>query len=75
MAVNQTKPPKEKTAFRVKKTYSKILRRRKQKIERRLDAKRVWSDQPEPMMTASNVHYEMAEKSRAINCGGLEPFI
>jgi len=71
MAVNQTKPPKEKTAFRVKKTYSKILRRRKQKIERRLDAKRVWSDQPEPMMTASNVHYEMAEKSRAINCGGI----
>jgi hypothetical protein len=55
----------------VKRTYPKILRNRKQRIERRLDAERFWSDQPEPIMTASNIHYEMAEKSRAINCGGI----
>jgi hypothetical protein len=55
----------------VKRTYPKILRNRKRRIERRLDANRFWSDQPEPIMTASNIHYEMAEKGRAINCGGI----
>lgn len=53
------------------KTYPKIIRNRKERINRRLDPKRAWSDQPAPMMKASNIHYEMAEKSRAINCGGL----
>ena len=52
-------------------TYPKILRNRKKRIARRLDPKRAWSDQPAPIMTASNLHYEMAEKGRAINCGGL----
>ena len=52
-------------------TYPKIIRNRKQRIARRLDPERPWSNQPEPMMAASNIHYEMAEKGRAINCGGL----
>ena len=52
-------------------SYRKILRNRKQRIARRLDPERPWSNQPEPMMAASNIHYEMAEKGRAINCGGL----
>jgi len=55
----------------VNRTYPKILRNRKQRIARRLDPERPWSNQPEPMMAASNIHYEMAEKGRAINCGGL----
>jgi len=55
----------------VKRTYPKILRNRKQRITRRLDPKRAWSDQAEPMMAARNIHYEMAEKGRAVNCGGL----
>jgi hypothetical protein len=55
----------------VKRSYRKILRNRKQRIERRLDAGRFWSDQPEPIMAAGNIHYEMAEKGRAINCGGI----
>jgi len=55
----------------VNRTYPKILRNRKKRIARRLDPKRAWSDQPAPIMTASNLHYEMAEKGRAINCGGL----
>jgi hypothetical protein len=55
----------------VNKAYPKIIRNRKQRIARRLDPERAWSDQPEPMMAASNIHYEMAEKGRAINCGGL----
>ena len=49
--------------------YSKILRRRKQKIERRLKRKQ-WEDQERPMFNGRNIQYELAEKSQAINCGG-----
>jgi hypothetical protein len=55
----------------VSRSYRKILRNRKRRIERRLDPKKAWSNQPKPMMTASNIHYEMSEKTRAINCGGI----
>src|SRR5260370_3888190 len=48
-----------------------MLRKRKRRIERRLDPGRGWSDQPAPMMSASNIHFEMAERSRAINYGGI----
>ncbi len=58
-------------AFRVSRTYPKILRKRKRRIERRLDPKKAWCDQPEPMMTARNIHYEMAAKTRGIACGGI----
>jgi hypothetical protein len=55
----------------VKRSYPKILRNRKRRIQRRLDPKRGWSDQAQPMMGVGNIHYEMAEKSRAVNCGGI----
>jgi hypothetical protein len=55
----------------VKRTYPKILRNRKQRIERRLDAKRRWEEQAEPMMSARNIHFEMAQKGRATNYGGI----
>ena len=50
--------------------YPKILRNRKQRIERRLKPKN-WEDQPRPMLKASNIHYEMAERTAAMNCGGI----
>ena len=50
--------------------YPKILRNRKQRIERRLRPKN-WEDQPRPMLKASNIHYEMAERTGATNCGGI----
>ena len=50
--------------------YPKILRNRKQRIERRLKPKN-WEDQPRPMLNASNIHYEMAERTSAMNCGGI----
>ena len=50
--------------------YSKILKRRKQKIERLLKRKQ-WEDQERPMFKGRNIHYEVAEKSQAINCGGI----
>jgi len=55
----------------VKRKYAKIIRNRKQRIERRLDHKRHWSEQPAPMMSAGKIHYEMAERIRAVNCGGI----
>ena len=59
MAVNKPKPPQRERSFRVKKRYPKILRNRKRRIQRRLDPERGWSDQAEPIMKASNIHYEI----------------
>jgi len=53
----------------VKRTYPKILRNRKQRIQRRLQPKN-WEDQPRPMLKASNIHYEMAPRVQGLNCGG-----
>ncbi len=50
--------------------YPKILRNRKQRIERRLKRKS-FEDQPRPMLKASNIRYEMAERTEAMNCGGI----
>jgi hypothetical protein len=36
-----------------------------------LEAKRRWQEQAEPMMSARNVHFEMAQKGRATNYGGI----
>lgn len=52
-------------------TYPKILRNRKRRIEGRLDAERRWSEQPTPMLSASNIHFEMAERDQAVNYGGI----
>ena len=51
-------------------TYPKILRNRKRRIERRLEPTN-WEDQPQPMFSASNIQYEMAERTAATNCGGI----
>ena len=51
-------------------TYPKILRNRKNRIARRLKS-RFWEKQPEPMFQASNIHYEMSDKTQAVNCGGI----
>ncbi|MFO7871463.1 MAG: IS1380 family transposase, partial [Kiritimatiellia bacterium] len=51
-------------------SYRKIIRNRKERIERRL-ARKQYEDQPRPVMTASNIHYEMAEKSQGIGYGGI----
>ena len=51
-------------------TYRKMLRNRKQRIERRLQPKN-WEEQARPMLKASNLRYEMAERTAAMNCGGI----
>ena len=50
--------------------YPKILRNRKQRIERRLKRKN-FEDQLYPMLKASNIRYQMAERTEAMNCGGI----
>ena len=44
------------------------MRRCKRKIEKRLE-RREWADQPAPMLAARDIRYEMAERTRAIDCG------
>jgi hypothetical protein len=46
------------------------LNRRKRRILRRIENK-PGVERPRPMMTASNIHYEIAEKARAIAPGGI----
>ena len=48
----------------------KLLAKRKRRIERRL-RKMQWADQPGPMLSGSNIHYEVADKTRAVGCGGI----
>ena len=42
----------------------------KRKIRRRLD-RPVTAPSPDPVITASNIHYEVATRTRAIACGGI----
>jgi len=57
----------------VKAKHSRILRRRKREIERRTDRTNFPSHDG-PVFAASNVHYEMADRWRAIECGALGAF-
>ena len=52
---------------------TRILGRCKRKIERRL-ARREWTEQAKPMLAARAIQYEMAERTRAIPCGGIGAF-
>jgi hypothetical protein len=54
----------------VKTTIPRKLANSKRRIERRLD-KSDLRGCSEPMMTASNIHYEIAERSRGISVGGI----
>ena len=60
----------DKRSFRVSRSYPKILRSRKRRIECRLAPKN-WEDRARPMLKASNIHYEMAPRVQGINCGGI----
>src|SRR5512133_1862133 len=65
-SINATK----NSAFRVKRKYPKILRNRKQRIQRRLRPQS-WPERDRPMLTGRNICYEMADKAQAISCGGI----
>lgn len=52
---------------------TKILSKRKQNLAKRLERKQ-FSEQPKPFLKAQNIHYEMADRVRAIDCGGIGAF-
>ncbi len=48
----------------------RIIEKRRKKLERRL--RRIqWEEQQHPMLSGTNIHYEMSEKVKAISCGGI----
>src|SRR5881275_1944286 len=56
--------------FRVNASIRKQLARRKQRIERRLDQNDLRGG-ARPMLTASNIHYEISDRGRGIGYGGI----
>ena len=54
----------------MKPSIRRKLANRKRRIQRRLDKKDLRGCS-QPMMTASNIHYEIAERTRGIASGGI----
>jgi hypothetical protein len=54
----------------VKRNIAKKLAKRKRKISKRLE-KRNWCDQPRPMMSGSNICYDVDGRHQAIVSGGI----
>ena len=52
---------------------NRILKKRKRKLAKRLD-RRPWREQDRPMLRAGDIQYEMADRTRAIECGGIGAF-
>ena len=50
-------------------THKRVLRR-KRRIQRRL-AGPILTPSQEPMFTARNIHYEVADRTRGVSCGGI----
>ena len=59
-----------RSTFQVNKRDHKIILRDKQNLETRLIRKQ-YEDQPDSMFKDSNIHYQMAERTRAIGFGGI----
>jgi hypothetical protein len=66
-----------KEAFRVSKNIAqkKVERKRKLESRKRRIQHRLrdihWTDQPRPMFTAGNIHYELADRVRGLGPGGI----
>jgi hypothetical protein len=62
--------PNDPEGFQVKSKIRQQLRRRKRRIERRLDKTNL-SGCHRPMFTASDIHYEIADRARGLSSGGI----
>jgi len=60
----------ERSTFQVNKRNHKIYLRDKRNLETRLERKQ-YPDQPDSMFKDSNIHYEIADRTRAVGCGGI----
>jgi hypothetical protein len=65
----QNNIPQERT-FRVRTIRARKLANRKRRIANRL-RERVWAPQDQPMLAATNIHYELADKCRGLSAGGI----
>ena len=54
----------------MKRKSRKNLRNSKRRIRHRL-RDRGWSEQAEPMLKASTIHYETGQRGRGVSCGGI----
>jgi hypothetical protein len=63
----------KRSTFQVNKRNHKTYSRDKQNLEKRLVRKQ-YEDQPKPMFEDSNIVYEIADRTRAIVCGGIGAF-
>ena len=52
------------------KSRTQILANRKRRIRRRL-RERHWTEQPSPMLAATNIHYELGDRARGLGAGGI----
>ena len=59
-----------KKEFRVNTSRLRKSANRKRRIERRFRDIR-WRERAEPMYTASNIHYELSDRTRGIDTGGI----
>jgi hypothetical protein len=57
----------------VKQKDIRTLSERKESLASRLERKQ-WPEQRKPFLRAQNIHYEMAERVHAIECGGIGAF-
>lgn len=67
----EIKTNKPRRAFQVSTPYRNVIAERKLNIERRLDSTKPLADSGAPEISASNIHYEMADKTRGHTCGGI----
>ena len=61
--------PQDTEGFRVNAKIRQQLAARKRRIRKRLDKTKMGKECP--VMSASNIHYEMADRTRAISAGGI----
>src|SRR5260370_8846202 len=66
-SVSKTRSPE---GFRVNATLHRKLTNRKRRIDRRLDKTQL-GDCDRPQFTASNIHYEIADRTRGLAHGGI----
>jgi NAD(P)-dependent dehydrogenase (short-subunit alcohol dehydrogenase family) len=60
----------QEEAFRMKKYTREMVRRRKRRMDYRL-RDRAWKPQEEPMLSASNIQYEMGDRQQGTAVGGI----
>ena len=68
--MEQRRKRTDRRAFQVKVKDIEIVRQREEEIARRLDRK--WTgERGEPVLKGGNIHYEISDRVRGIDCGGL----